>query len=107
MTTTATRPSDEPAPPARPRKRYKRVKTPTVLQMEAVECGAAALAMILAYYRRWVPLGGLGTSCSVSRDGSKASNMMRGARRYGLIAKVYRREPADLLTMRMPVIIHW
>ena len=76
--------------------------------MEALECGAASLTMILAYYEKWIPLEQVRSDCGVSRDGSNAKNVLRAARSYGLTAKGYRFEPEDLKKNgKFPCIIHW
>ena len=83
-------------------------KVPVVMQMEALECGAASLTMILAYYGKWIPLEQVRADCGVSRDGASAKNVLRAARSYGMIAKGYRYEPEALRTDgKFPCIIHW
>ncbi len=83
-------------------------KVPVVMQMEALECGAASLGMILAYYGRWVALEKLRLDCGVSRDGSNARNILRAARQYGLEAQGYRIDVNELKgNVTFPCIIHW
>ena len=82
-------------------------KTPTVYQLEATECGAASLSMILAYYGKHLPLEQLRIETGVSRDGCSAGNIMRAAKKYGMECHGYRKEPDALRTQKMPCIIHW
>lgn len=86
----------------------KVAKVPVVIQLEDLECGAACLTMILGYYGKWLPLEQVRHDCGVSRDGTKASTIVKAARSYGLIAQGYRYEVEDLMTYAtFPCIIHW
>ena len=85
----------------------ERVEVPTILQMEATECGAASLGMILAYYGRWLPLEVMRQECGVTRDGSNADNILKAARRQGCTAKAFAGRSSALRKKEFPLILFW
>lgn len=87
-------------------KKYQPIpRVPVIMQMEATECGAASLAMICAYYKKWIPLVKVREDCGVSRDGSNAGKVCKAARKYGLKANGYRKRADDLENLPMPAVI--
>jgi NHLM bacteriocin system ABC transporter peptidase/ATP-binding protein len=83
-------------------------KVPVILQMEASECGAASLTMILGYYRRYIPLEKMRIECNVMRDGSSAKYIIKAAVRQGLVAKGFKMSPEQIKKRSdFPMIIHW
>ncbi|CAN5586395.1 NHLP family bacteriocin export ABC transporter peptidase/permease/ATPase subunit [soil metagenome] len=93
--------------PARGKRKAWHERTPTIFQMEAVECGAASLAMILSHYRLEAPLEELRINCGVSRDGSTAKNILIAARKYGLTAQGWKKELDGLWDIQSPAILFW
>lgn len=82
--------------------------TPIIMQLEALECGAASLAMVMAYYGKWVALEQVRVDCGVSRNGSNAKNILRAAQKYGFKTKGYAYNISKLKERgKFPAIIHW
>ena len=90
------------------RKRLKPVKVPVILQMETLECGAACLTMVLAYYKKWVPLEEVRVACCVSRDGCNALSIVKAAKNFGLKYQAFWYNTDRLLEKgNMPSIVFW
>ena len=82
-------------------------RVPMVAQQEAVECGAACLSMVLAYYGRWVTLEELREQCGITRDGTKATNVVKAARLHKLVAKGLQKDAKELSALPFPLIVFW
>ena len=103
----ATPPRAETLKPNLHPRRGGRRAVPTVLQMERTECGAACLAMILAHYGRWIPLEDLRVRCGVSRDGTKALNIIRAAKALGMTTRGMQATFTRLFELRFPMVVFW
>jgi NHLM bacteriocin system ABC transporter peptidase/ATP-binding protein len=88
------------------RQRFRR-RVPTMLQMEATECGAASLGMVMSSYGRYHPIEELRVACGVARDGSTAQRIVQAARSYGLKVRAFRKDPEQLKELAFPLIVHW
>ncbi len=85
----------------------RRLRTPHIPQLEAAECGAASLGIVLAHFGRWVPLEELREACGVSRDGANAAGIVRAGERYGLRVRGWRKNAESLDDVDLPAILFW
>jgi ABC-type bacteriocin/lantibiotic exporter with double-glycine peptidase domain len=82
-------------------------RVPVLRQMDAVECGAACLAMVLSYHGRRTTVAECAARIGVGRDGQSAAQLAAAARAEGLQVRAYTLEPADLRLLAAPLIVHW
>ena len=85
----------------------RRVRTPTVLQMQSAECGAACLGIVMGHFGRHERLETLRHACGVSRDGAKASNILKAARRFGMVAKGFAMNARKAERVPLPFVALW
>ncbi len=85
----------------------KRVHTPTIIQIEAVECGAVCLAIILRFFGKSIPIEEARTACDISRSGSNAKNLLAAARQFGLEAQGWCQNPEELSSLPLPMVLFW
>jgi ATP-binding cassette subfamily B protein len=69
---------------------------PVVRQMEAADCGAACLSMVLGSLGKQVDLRELREMTGAGRDGVSALSVVTAARTYGLRARGVKADVDDL-----------
>src|SRR5262249_33788417 len=100
----------ESRPPSRWKQFISRLRprrVPVLIQMSAVECGAACLAMVLGYYGRESTISEVRTRCQIGRDGLSALDLVKAARSYGLRVRAVSLQEDDLSRIPLPAIVHW
>ena len=83
------------------------MKIPITIQMQPGENGAAALCMILGYYKKYVSLQEMRESCSTSRNGLSPEKFLDAAERYGLVGEMLEIDAEELKNQELPLIIVW
>jgi ATP-binding cassette, subfamily B, bacterial len=91
------------------RSRGRRRRVPPVLQLTAVECGAACLAMILGYYGRRTRVVEIRDAYGIGRDGLSALDIVKAARNYGMRVRAIslRGQIDEFRFVSLPAIVHW
>jgi ATP-binding cassette, subfamily B, bacterial len=87
--------------------RLQRRRVPVLLQLNAVECGAACLAMILNHHGWRIRVADCREACGAGRDGVTARELAEAARSYGFRVKAFSLGPADIKHIHGPAIAHW
>lgn len=86
---------------------HRRRRIPFVQQLEAAECGAACLAMILGYHGRQARVAEVREVVGVGLDGSDALSLLRAAEWFGLRGRGLKLDVDDLGYLPTASILHW